>query len=183
MHALLVLAAVVQLGTCTKKPSIIQVSAGRSGSTLLSAILNTLPNSFCFGEPYHHFEKGMIAGDTPTIDELMNCSIFNRPAHVVKAVFWVYNCYFLPYIRSHNLFAACHNNTLDFQVLRAPCVLAERRMAKVIRVPFLHRKFQGSHVFPADSKVVNIVRAPWDVLRSQVCHHDKLTQCTQTYVM
>ena len=45
--------------------------------------------------------------------------------------------------------------------------MAQRRMAKIIRAPFLARQFGYEHVFPRDAKVVHIVRAPWDVLRSQ----------------
>ena len=57
--------------------------------------------------------------EAPTVKSLLDCSVFDHPdPRVLKAAFWIYNCYFLPWIREHAMFKACSDATMDFTLLK-----------------------------------------------------------------
>lgn len=166
----LALASLMFITRAEEKINILQVSTGRSGSTALSSVLSMLPNSFLYGEPYHHFSKEINVShvETPSLKSLFTCSIFDRDAKFLSSVFWKYTCYFYPYIRLNGLFEDCDKGRMNMQQLQHPCNDSSVIVAKVIRIPFLVNAFGKKEVIPPNTKVIHLVRSPWMVYRSML---------------
>lgn len=152
---------------------ILELGAGRSGSTFLFELLATIPNSFVLPEPYYHYE---IHDDAPfsetsyphpSLKRLYDCSFLaHRPT--LDRVFWDYACENIPSISNNpNILDACFNERLNEAWLHDACMKSDVHIIKVIRMAWLASKTSIVDIVPAGTKVVHVVRAPWSIVHSQ----------------
>ena len=66
------------------RPSLIILSVGRSGSTLLTKLVSAIPGSITIIEPYHNheyvdlYQHSIPASRVPSLQSIVDCSVYEK---------------------------------------------------------------------------------------------------------
>ena len=152
----------------TAARSVLIVTSGRSGSTLVSSALGALPGTFSVLEPFYNYRDALPGDYAPPYSQMFDCSIF-RNVSAALSILSPYMCNYSPSItRSHMLRRRCLLGKLgasDIAMLLDECEGSRARIVKTIRFDrFYDLSFDKSAAFPT---VLFLTRNPWDVFKSQ----------------
>ena len=149
---------------------VIEMSLGRSGSTILQRVISLIPGLFDMPEPYYALRpvRHWPLDRTPAVRDFLDCSAFNDP-EISRLAFWPYACENSAWIRrSEKDRMSCRAGTLDHSFIRQGCLDASVRLLKEVRlaselITFMPR----ANMMPPNAKVILLIRSPWDTCRSQ----------------
>eukprot|EP00042_Codosiga_hollandica_P041089 m.363348 g.363348 ORF g.363348 m.363348 type:complete len:638 (-) comp56025_c0_seq3:2412-4325(-) len=170
--------------TATAPTSVLVVTLGRSGSTLTTELLATLPGVFSVFEPYYNFRDRTAPAASrvspPTFTDLFDCNIFNSTA-VANAVVSPYFCDYFRLIKStasanssaaishSGLHWRCRNqkmNALDVKYLQTSCQRSHVILVKTIRFDRFH-SLLNSTALASNLHVVYLTRHPFEIFKSR----------------
>ena len=154
---------------------VVELSVGRSGSTLLMEVMSTMPQVFDIPEPYYEYanKEGDATSRVPSISSLLDCSFANR-APVINSVFWEYACKHASWLENRcevmlMLLLVVHkvqssvliNRTLSITNMADIMPAYREAMSRACRERRMSQKLVRKLCLNADMRVAKIIRLTW----------------------